>query len=289
MRKFLIFLSLLVTLLIIPIFSSQQVNAQTYVYVTRTGKRYYYNRNDWGLSRAKKVYRISISKAKERGLTLAQNEKNHKTIVKKTTVKNAKKIHKYASKHAGKSTIAKHQIVILNGNRPAFSKAEMSLKRGAWARYGRLDKLNRSTIANAMLNYSLMPKVKREPLYVNPIGWHNKKANGTWLYNRSHLIGYQFTGQNNNLRNLMTGTRSLNDPAMSTFENKVAYYLRSNHHHYVRYQVKPVFQKNNLLASGVIMRAESVGSKAISFNVYIKNIQKGFKINYATGTSVVNR
>ncbi len=55
-----------------------------------------------------------------------------------------------------------------------------------------------------MLNRSLMPTAKREPLYVNPTGWHNRKirykGETTWLYNRSHLLGYQLTGQNNNLK-----------------------------------------------------------------------------------------
>ena len=43
-----------------------------------------------------------------------------------------------------------------------------------------------------------MPKAKREALHVNTTGWHNKKINHYWLFNRSHLIGYQLTGQNNN-------------------------------------------------------------------------------------------
>lgn len=51
-----------------------------------------------------------------------------------------------------------------------------------------------------MLNQSLMPTVKREALTVDPTGWHNKRVNGQWLYNRSHLIGYQLTGQNNNFK-----------------------------------------------------------------------------------------
>lgn len=177
--------------------------------------------------------------------------------------------------------------MVLNNNRPTFTKAQLSLSHGAWATYGQLDRLNRATTANAMLNYSLMPTAKRLPLYVDPTGWHNKRANGTWLYNRSHLIGYQFTGQNNNLRNLITGTRSLNDPAMSTYENQVAAYIRSNHHHYVRYQVQPVFHGNNLLPSGVIMQAQSIGNNSVRFHIYIKNVEKGFKLNYATGTSVV--
>ncbi|WP_061776179.1 DNA/RNA non-specific endonuclease [Levilactobacillus senmaizukei] len=181
------------------------------------------------------------------------------------------------------------QIVAVNHNRPTFSQQALSLKRGAWATYGSLDRLNRVTTANAMLSKSTMPTAKREPLYVNPTGWKNKPytVNGKrgYLYNRSHLIGYQLTGQNNNLKNLMTGTRSLNDPGMTAYENPVASYLRSHPSNHVRYQVEPVFRGQELVARGVHMQAKSVESSGISYNVYIFNIQAGVKIDYSTGTS----
>lgn len=263
------------------------VHAQTYVYTTATGKHYFYNPHDRGLNHAKRVYRETLSQAQSEGLTLSATESGPRKVVRRTTVRQVKKIKQVAHAKSHQSIIAAGQVVVLNHNRPNFSRAQLSLKHGAWAKYGPLDHLNRATTANAMLNYVLMPQAKRLPLYVDPTGWHNKKAHGTWLYNRSHLIGYQFTGQNNNLRNLITGTRSLNDPAMSTYENQVAAYLRSNHRHYVRYQVQPVFSGNNLLASGVIMQAQSIGSSAVSFHIYIKNIETGFKLNYQNGTSVV--
>ena len=104
----------------------------------------------------------------------------------------------------------------MNNNNPDFSKEDLDTSHGAWQKYGNLDSQNRVTASNALLNRSLMPKTKREPLHVNPTGWHNKKINNHWLYNRSHLIGYQLTGQNNNWKNLMTGTRHLNDPDMQS-------------------------------------------------------------------------
>jgi len=181
------------------------------------------------------------------------------------------------------------QIVAVNHNKPTFNQAQLSTKKGGWATYGTLDNLNRVTTANALLNKRLMPTAKREPLYVSPTGWKNKPytVNGKrgYLYNRSHLIGYQLTGQNNNLKNLMTGTRSLNDPGMTAYENPVASYLKSHPSDYVRYQVEPVFRGSELVARGVHMQAQSVGSKGVSYNVYIFNIQAGVKINYSTGAS----
>lgn len=161
----------------------------------------------------------------------------------------------------------------------------MSTADGAWQRYGNLDGLNRVTTANALLNKSLMPNSPREPLHVDPTGWHNKRIAGGWLYNRCHLIGFQLTGQNNNLKNLMTGTRQLNDPDMLRYEDEVAEYLKESGNNYVRYRVTPVFRGDELLARGVEMEGQSVSSNTVHFNVYIFNVKNGVRLNYATGTS----
>ena len=180
------------------------------------------------------------------------------------------------------------QEITVNNNDPAFSKNDLSTAKGAWATYSDLDSLNRVTDANALLNRSLMPSAKREPLTWNPTGWHNKRTAHGWLYNRSHLIGYQLTGENNNPKNLMTGTQTLNSPLMLAHEMDIAYYLKQSSDHYVRYEVKPIFRGNELVARGVQMRAQSIGDNTIHFNVYIFNVEPGYTINYADGTSTKN-
>lgn len=179
------------------------------------------------------------------------------------------------------------QVITVNNGQPTFSSADLDTSKGSWQKYSSLDQYNRATAANALLNKSMMPTAKREPLTVDPTGWHNKKVNGKYLYNRCHLIGYQLSGQNNNWKNLITGTRSLNDPAMLQYEDQVAEFLRANPNAYVRYQVTPVYRGSELVARGVHMQGQSVGSNAIRFNVYIFNVQDGVKINYADGTSQV--
>lgn len=262
----------------------------TTVYVTRTGKHYFYKRHDRGLNRAKKVYKVSLTTAKRRGLTLSATEKapKRRTVrrVKKRTIRRATK--KRTVKKAARRTVkATYHVKVVNHNKPGFSRATLSTKKGPWQRYGHLDGLNRATAANALLNKRLMPKTQRAPLSVNPTGWHNKRIKSGWLYNRSHLIGYQFTGQNNNLRNLITGTRQLNDPGMSRYENRVAAYLKASPKHYVRYRVTPVFKGHDLLARGVKMQMQSIGSNKIRYNLYLPNTQAGMRLNYATGTSKV--
>lgn len=181
------------------------------------------------------------------------------------------------------------QTIEINQNKPTFSQEDLSTAKGPWEKYGDLDSLNRATGAEALLNKKLMPTEKRgEIASVTPTGWHNKKINGQYLFNRSHLIGYQLTGQNANWKNLITGTRQLNSPEMLRFEMDIKYYLEKNKNHYVRYSVIPVFRGDELLARGVHMMAQSVGDEDLHFNVYIFNVQKGVQLNYADGTSTVS-
>lgn len=178
-----------------------------------------------------------------------------------------------------------NQEKIISQDRPKFSSEDLSLEHGTWQNFSNLDPLNRVGEANAMLNKSMMPTKEREPLYINPSGWKQKRmVNGEWLYNRCHLIGFQLTGENNNPKNLMTGTRSFNTPGMEEYENQIAEYLRKTGNH-VRYRVTPDFRGNELVARGIQLEAQSIEDNQLSFNVYIKNQQEGYKIDYLTGKS----
>ncbi|ELQ0053432.1 DNA/RNA non-specific endonuclease [Listeria monocytogenes] len=181
-----------------------------------------------------------------------------------------------------------NQVISVNNQIPVFTKEELSLKDGAWQKFSDLDSLNRVGEANAMLHNSMMPKDDREPLYVNPTGWKNKKTKTGWLYNRAHLIGFQLTGENNNPKNLMTATRSLNTPCMLEYENRVANYLHETNNH-VRYRVTPIFKDNELVARGVEMQAQSIEDDELQFHVYIFNVEEDMEINYQDGTSKVER
>ena len=124
---------------------------------------------------------------------------------------------------------------------------------------------------------------------VKPTGWHTVKydcVDGKYLYNRCHLLGYQLTGENANEENLITGTRYLNIEGMLPFENMVADYVQETDNH-VLYRVTPIFEGNNLLASGVLMEGYSVEDTGgdICFCVYAYNVQPGITIDYASGDS----
>ena len=135
-----------------------------------------------------------------------------------------------------------------------------------------------------------MPTEKRGSIgSIKPSGWHTVKydhIDGKYLYNRCHLIGYQLTGENANEKNLITCTRSMNTKGMLQFENMVTKYIKDTGNH-VLYRVTPVFEGNNLVATGVEMEAYSVedNGKGIKFNVFVYNIEDGIIIDYKTGDS----
>ena len=179
--------------------------------------------------------------------------------------------------------------VEINNNVPELSEKKKT-STTSFEEYGTLDSLGRCTYAVSCIGSDLMPSKERDSIgSVKPTGWHISKysfVDGKYLYNRCHLIGYQLTGENANVNNLITGTRYLNIEGMLPFENRVADYVKLTKNH-VYYEVTPIFDGNNLVASGVQMEAKSVedNGDGILFNVYCFNAQPGIAIDYATGNS----
>ena len=178
--------------------------------------------------------------------------------------------------------------VVVNDNLPDFAEADFTSS--SFELYGGLDSLGRCSAAYANIGKDLMPTEERGSIgSVKPTGWHTVKydnVDGKYLYNRCHLIGYQLTAENANEKNLITGTRYLNVDGMLPFENMVADYIKETDNH-VLYRVTPVFDGDNLVASGVLMEAESVEDfgDGILYNVFCYNVQPGIQIDYATGDS----
>ena len=176
--------------------------------------------------------------------------------------------------------------VEVNDNQPEFTEEELTTV--SYEDYSELDELGRCQSAEACIGQDLMPTETRESISsVKPTGWKNKSydtVDGGYVYNRCHLIGFQLTGENANEENLITGTRYMNVEGMLPFEDEVAAYIKETDNH-VMYRVTPVFEGDDLIASGVQMQAESVedDGAGIGFNVYVYNVQPYVVIDYRTG------
>lgn len=172
----------------------------------------------------------------------------------------------------------------IGNNSPTFTDRDLKKAKTGFESYSELDSLGRCGVADASICVDTMPAEgeKRGNLgSVNPSGWQSGCG---WC--RCHLIGWQLSAENDNERNLITGTTRMNMSGMLPYENIVAKYIEENPGGHVLYRVEPVYDGNNLVACGVKMEAESVEDKgeSVSFNVYIFNYQPGKIINYKDGT-----
>ncbi|MCI8639526.1 MAG: DNA/RNA non-specific endonuclease [Coprococcus sp.] len=183
---------------------------------------------------------------------------------------------------------AGNPYVVIDDNEPGFTKEEITEE--SYEFYSELDPLGRCGAAEASVGLDIMPTEERGNIgQVKPSGWHTAKydcVEGNHLYNRCHLLGFQLTGENANEKNLITGTRYLNVEGMLPFENMVADYVKETKGH-VMYRVTPIFEGENLVASGVEIEAYSVEDEGegICFHVFCYNVQPGIEIDYKTGES----
>lgn len=179
-------------------------------------------------------------------------------------------------------------VITINVNKPSFTEDELKVQ--SLEQYSDLDSLGRCGTAIALVGKETMPTEERGSIgMIKPTGWHTVKydiVDGKYLYNRCHLIGYQLTGENANEKNLITCTRYMNATSMLKYENEVADYIEKTGNH-VLYRVTPIFEGENLLATGAQMEAKSIedNGAGISFNIFVYNIQDGITIDYKTGDS----
>ena len=185
---------------------------------------------------------------------------------------------------------------------------------------GELDTKSRATYAHIQLKDSDEPKKKREPkLKFDPVGWHNYKfyyGDGTkeaWLMNRGHLVGYQFSGLNDEGRNLVpmtawlntgsfTGTDDKNQSSMLYYENGLDSWLANHPNYYLDYKVTAVYKDDELIPRQIELQYVGIdqdgklleiqlGSSKEKIDQYsvthvaLDNVSANAEINYAYGTA----
>ena len=235
---------------------------------------------------------FSCSQQKEDNNSITQTSSN-KTIINEVFRHSEKEIgyDQLTSKNFSDYNIPVYfnePFVTLNNNIPWFNDSDKTAN--AFEKYSTLDSYGRCGAAFVCVCTETMSTEERGEIgSIKPSGWHTVKydaVDGKYLYNRCHLVAYKLCGENANPQNLITGTRYLNVEGMLPFENRVCEYVKSTRNH-VLYRVTPVYEKNNLLANGVIIEAYSIedNGEGICFNVFCYNVQPGIEINYLTGES----
>lgn len=191
-------------------------------------------------------------------------------------------------------------VQIRNNGIPDFEESMLDETKDTIV-YNELDALGRATGVRAVLSAEGM-RDKGEPVShdITTTGFHTvwyetiEKKNGekgAYLWRHCHLLKSILGGAADDERNFFTGTYTLNNsPGMGAYETQIIKYLKSSNNH-VLYRVTPVYEGDNLVASGVILEAESMEDKGkgLQFHVYIRNIEAGIHIDYETGYSYKER
>ena len=189
---------------------------------------------------------------------------------------------------AANPTADEGDYVEIDDNTPSFTVDDATTD--AFQSYSQLDWLGRCGTAYACLGPETLPTdVRGDISEIHPSGWVQNFYDfieGESLYNRSHLIAHCLSGQDANERNLITGTRHFNADVMEPIEAMVLDYIERTGNH-VLYRVTPVFEDDELVARGVQIEALSMedGGQGVSLNVFLRNIQPGVAIDYATGNN----
>lgn len=190
-----------------------------------------------------------------------------------------------------------------------------SVKYGAKIVLGELDHLNRSTFSHIRLKDEHEPgrngEKRNERINVDPAGWRNYKLNGKWINDRLHLVGYQFSGLNDELRNLVPGTAYLNrgtegkgmndsiPESMLFYENRLDQWLAKHKDSELDLYVAPIYEGENLTPTAIYMQwvgfdkngnqiAINIGGKSQAqtetiYGVVLENKTPSFTVNYETG------
>lgn len=222
----------------------------------------------------------------------------------------------------------------ISNSKPATKTMSMTTKQSEFAkpwpytpvrkfRMMTLDWQNRALGSHIQIKHSQLPRVERDPrLYVKPSGWHNYKMkvrrNGrpyvTWLFNRGHLVGYQFCGINDEPRNLITETAYLNQgsltgmddtntKAMLFYENNLRHWLDTHPQDKLDYAVIPLYHGLELVPRqvrlsfvGITPSNRQVKIKMPGINlrttgktseVILDNVSPQAKIDYHSGRAAI--
>lgn len=173
---------------------------------------------------------------------------------------------------------------------PSFTldEYERATEEGCFKKFSKLDNLGRTRKALACVGPESLGQGERGDISrIHPAGWRQQRYDfipGQSLYNRCHLIAWSLCGENANRKNLLTGTRYLNETGMLPFEEQILSYIRETGNH-VLYRVTPMYNEEELVCRGVRLEAQSVEDhgKTLCFHVYCYNLQPHVQIDYATG------
>lgn len=197
----------------------------------------------------------------------------------------------------GELTWNGHGAFIVNNNQ---TKLKANITSAPYA-VNRLDQLGRAWQGDAWLNKTTRQYRNRSETGNGATDWKpagflqaTHLTNGpSHAYDRGHLLGYALVGglrgfnaSEANPKNIATQTAWANEARSQTatgqnyYEGLVRQALDQGKQ--VRYRVTNIYDGNNKVPAGAHLEAKSKDG-SLQFNVFVPNVQRNIRINYATG------
>lgn len=182
------------------------------------------------------------------------------------------------------------------------------------------DALGRAQAAHIQLKEGDQPTKKRtRKITFDPVGWHNYKfyfgdgSQQAWLMSRGHLIGYQFSGLNDEGRNLVPmttwlnagnykGTDESNPDSMLYYENRLDSWLATHPNYWLDYKVTPIYTGDELIPRQIELQYVGLDGKGQKLDitlggketkdssgitrVILDNLSPNADIDYTSGTAI---
>ena len=184
-------------------------------------------------------------------------------------------------------------FTVLSDTTSGFSREEIAKAASSYTYFSPLDALGRTGYGEGSFEKKNLFYDGRDDISdIHPAGWKQKEyskeltgMDSEQLYNRCHILAESLC-DNSSAQNLYTGTRQCN-LAQLVFEMKVLRFLENHEGVHVLYRVTPLYERDNLICSSIMIQAESVedGGKGLAFQGCCFNKEHGVVIDYATGDS----
>lgn len=180
----------------------------------------------------------------------------------------------------------KKKIIILNNNKPIFTKQDLDVVEGKPKYFG-LDKYGRITGAIAVLSKNTLPIITEKELeYPRPYGWNENLEKAKGVFESCHIIAYNLSAQNTTKENLFIGTNDLNRSIMKQIENDANDYIKKNDFN-VLYKVTIKYKETDQIPIGILIEAQSIGGDFCVCK-FCYNMEKYIKFDYSDGSIIYN-
>lgn len=180
----------------------------------------------------------------------------------------------------------KKKIIILNNNKPIFTKQDLDVVEGKTKYFG-LDKYGRITGAIAVLSKNTLPIITEKELeYPRPYGWNENLEKAKGVFESCHIIAYNLSAQNTTKENLFIGTNDLNRSIMKQIENDANDYIKKNDFN-VLYKVTIKYKETDQIPIGILIEAQSIGGDFCVCK-FCYNMEKYIKFDYSDGSIIYN-